>query len=91
MLLRRAVEDLRAEIRSSSTAVPVPAAATARGVGRVAATAPPQQQQHYNAFPAKADRGRGAAREPAPEKAGKAAAPDDVGEELKKALEARLR
>jgi hypothetical protein len=58
----------------------------------VAVTAPPPpQQQHYNAFPAKADHGRDAAREPAPEKAGKAAAPNGVGEELKKALEAHLR
>ena len=63
------------------------AAAGARGEGRVAATAPPPQQP-YHAFPAKPDRPRGAARESVPEKA---AAPDDVGEELKKALEARLR
>jgi len=87
MMLRRAVEDLRAEIRSSSRRSTPVAAAGARGEGRVAATAPPPQQP-YHAFPAKPDRPRGAAREPVPEKA---AAPDDVGEELKKALEARLR
>ncbi|PVH37173.1 hypothetical protein PAHAL_6G261400 [Panicum hallii] len=90
MMLRRAVEDLRAEIRSSSRRSTPVAAAGARGEGRVAvaATAPPPRPQPYHAFPAKPDRPRGAAREPAPEKA---AAPDDVGEELKKALEARLR
>ncbi|XP_004973878.1 uncharacterized protein LOC101782472 [Setaria italica] len=86
MMLRRAVEDLRAEIQcSSSRAGPV--AAAARGKGRVAATAQPPPPP-YHAFPAKPDRPRGAAREVAPEKA---AAPDDVGEELRKALEARLR
>ena len=90
MLLRRAVEDLRAEIRSGSRRSTPAAVAGARGEGRVAATAPPPPPPPppYHAFPAKPDRPGGAAREPAPEKA---AAPDDVGEELKKALEARLR
>ena len=88
MLLRRAVEDLRAEIRSGSRRSTTAAVAGARGEGRVAATAPPPPPQPYHAFPAKPDRPQGAAREPAPEKA---TAPDDVGEELKKALEARLR
>ncbi|CAO2162802.1 unnamed protein product [Urochloa humidicola] len=86
MMLRRAVEDLRAEIRSSSGRAAVPMAAT-RSEGRVAATAPPPPQP-YHAFPVNPDRSRGAAREPPIEKA---AVPDDVGEELKKALEARLR
>ncbi|CAL5001281.1 unnamed protein product [Urochloa decumbens] len=85
MMLRRAVEDLRAEIQSSNRAA-APVAAT-RSEGRVAATAAPPPQL-YHSFPVKTDRPRGAAREAAPEKA---AAPDDVGEELKKALEARLR
>ncbi|KAF8654581.1 hypothetical protein HU200_061778 [Digitaria exilis] len=80
VMLRRAVEDLRAEIRSSSRA-------TARGEGRLAATGAPPPQP-YQAFHARPERPRAAAREHAPEKA---AAPDDVGEELKKALEARLR
>ncbi|KAF8690130.1 hypothetical protein HU200_041369 [Digitaria exilis] len=80
VMLRRAVDDLRAEIRSSSRA-------TARGEGRLAATGAPPPQP-YQAFPARPERRRAAAREHAPEKA---AAPDDVGEELKKALEARLR
>jgi hypothetical protein len=85
MMLRRAVEDLRAEIRSSSRAGHL--AASGRGEGRVVATAQPPPQP-YHAFPSKPDRPRGTVREPAPEKA---ATPGDVGEELKKALEARLR
>jgi hypothetical protein len=84
MLLRRAVEVLRAEVRSSNSRATRPAAsaAGARGLGRVAATAPQTHTQPYHVT--KPDhRPRGAAREAA-------AAPDDVGEELKKALEARL-
>ncbi|CAO2207228.1 unnamed protein product [Urochloa humidicola] len=86
MMLRRAVEDLRAEIRHSNSRAAAPVAAT-RSEGRVVATAAPPPQPH-RPFPAKPDRPRGAAREPAPEKT---AGSDDVGEELKKALEARLR
>ncbi|CAL5013430.1 unnamed protein product [Urochloa decumbens] len=85
MMLRRAVEDLRAEICCSNRAA-APAAAT-RSEGRVVATAAPPPQP-YHPFPPKTDRPRGAAREAVHEKA---VAPDDVGEELKKALEARLR
>lgn len=86
MLLRRAVEVLRAEVRSSNSraARPAASAAGARGLGRVAATAPQMQTQTQPYHVTKPDhRPRGAAREAA-------AAPDDVGEELKKALEARL-
>jgi hypothetical protein len=86
MLLRRAVEDLRAEVRSGSRAARPAAAAAGRGEGRVAATAlqtqPHPRPQPYHAT--KPVRGAATAREPA-------ATPDDVGEELKKALEARLR
>jgi hypothetical protein len=89
MLLRRAVEDLRAEVRSSNSraAPPAASAAGARGLGRVAATAPQMQAQTQTQpyHVTKPDhRARGAAREAA-------ATPDDVSEELKKALEARLR
>ncbi|CAD6264671.1 unnamed protein product [Miscanthus lutarioriparius] len=86
MLLRRAVEDLRAEVRSNSRATRPAAAAAGRGEGRVAATAlqtqPHPRPQPYHST--KPQRGAATAREPA-------ASPDDVGEELKKALEARLR
>ncbi|WVZ92235.1 hypothetical protein U9M48_038317 [Paspalum notatum var. saurae] len=85
MLLRRAVEELRAEIRSGGGGRAPPLAT--RGEGRVAATAQPPPQP-YHALKPDRPRPRGAAREPAAEKA---AAPDDVSEELKKALEARLR
>ncbi|CAL5013428.1 unnamed protein product [Urochloa decumbens] len=73
---------------SSSSRAAAPVVAT-RSEGRMAATAAPPPQP-YHSFPAKPDRHRprGATREAAHEKA---AAPDDVGEELKKALEARLR
>lgn len=88
MLLRRAVEVLRAEVRSSNSraARPAASAAGARGLGRVAATAPQMQAQTQTQpyHVTKPDhRARGAAREAA-------ATPDDVSEELKKALEARL-
>ncbi|KAJ1269116.1 hypothetical protein BS78_07G185700 [Paspalum vaginatum] len=86
MLLRRAVEELRAEIRSGGGGGRAAPFAT-RGEGRVAATAQPPPQPYHVLKPDR-PRPRGAAREPAAEKA---ASPDDVGEELKKALEARLR
>lgn len=75
-MLRRAVEDLRAEI----------------GRGRVVSVVaaggrPPPQPVH--GFSAKPDR-RGGGKEPAAESAAMPAA-DDVGEELKRALEARRR
>ncbi|EES14262.1 hypothetical protein BDA96_07G222300 [Sorghum bicolor] len=88
ILLRRAVEDLRAEVRSSSRAARPAAAAAGRGEGRVTSTAlqtqPHPRPQPYHATKPSPVRGAATAREPA-------AAPDDVGEELKKALEARLR
>uniref|UniRef100_A0A0A9GBJ9 Uncharacterized protein n=1 Tax=Arundo donax TaxID=35708 RepID=A0A0A9GBJ9_ARUDO len=84
MMLRRVVEDLRAEIRSGRAAPVAPPTVEARRA------APPPSPQPYHAFPAKPDR-RGSGKEPAAENAGKAAAPDDVSEELKKALEARRR
>uniref|UniRef100_A0ACD5ZSE7 Uncharacterized protein n=1 Tax=Avena sativa TaxID=4498 RepID=A0ACD5ZSE7_AVESA len=73
-MLRRAVEDLRAEIRRGGRDVSVAAA------GR----SPPQP---LHGFSVKSDR-RGGGKEPAAEN-GAMPAPDDVGEELKRALEAR--
>ncbi|XP_062192887.1 uncharacterized protein LOC133896324 [Phragmites australis] len=84
MMLRRAVEDLRAEIRNGR------AASSASGAEARRAAAPPPPPQPYHAFPTKPDR-RGSGKEPASETAGKVAAPDELGEELKKALEARRR
>ncbi|TVU05199.1 hypothetical protein EJB05_48354, partial [Eragrostis curvula] len=85
MMLRRTVEDLRAEIRSSRVMSPPSPRVEIRRA------APPPQPQPYHSFQAKPDR-RGNGKEPAAENAGKAAvAVDDVGEELKKALEARRR
>uniref|UniRef100_A0ACD6AMB0 Uncharacterized protein n=1 Tax=Avena sativa TaxID=4498 RepID=A0ACD6AMB0_AVESA len=73
-MLRRAVEDLRAEIRRGG-----------RDVSVAAAGRPPPQPLH--GFSVKPDR-RGGGKEPAAENAAMPA-PDDVGEELKRALEAR--
>ncbi|XP_047074024.1 uncharacterized protein LOC124683579 [Lolium rigidum] len=72
-MLRRAVEDLRAEV------------GRARAVSVAAGGRLPPQPLH--GFSAKPDR-RGAGKEPAAENAAMPA-PDDVGEELKRALEAR--
>lgn len=85
VMLRRAVEDLRAEIRCSRAASPPASGYEARR----AAPPPPQPPQPYHSFQAKPDR-RGNGKEPAAEKA-VAIGADDVGEELKKALEARRR
>ncbi|XP_062195187.1 uncharacterized protein LOC133898488 [Phragmites australis] len=87
MMLRRDVEDLRAEIRSGRAAS---LSASGGGARRAVAAHPPAPAQHYHSFPAKQDR-RGSGKEPAAENTGKAAAPDELGEELKKALEARRR
>jgi hypothetical protein len=86
VMLRRAVEDLRAEIRSSRDAPPAALRVEARR------PAPPPQPQPYHSFQAKPDR-RGNGKAPVAENAGKTAAVavEDVGEELKKALEARRR
>lgn len=72
-MLRRAVEDLRAEIGRG------------RAVSVAAGGRPPPQPLH--SFSVKPER-RGVAKEPAVENA---AMPDGVGEELKRALEARRR
>lgn len=74
-MLRRAVEDLRTEIGRGR-------AASVAAVGR-----PPPQPLH--GFSVKPDR-RGGGKEPAAENAAMPA-PDEVGEELKRALEARRR
>ncbi|GJN03946.1 hypothetical protein PR202_ga21447 [Eleusine coracana subsp. coracana] len=92
VMLRRAVEDLRAEVRCRRNAAsPAASVVEAR---RAAPPSPPPQQQPYHSFQAKPDlRGSGKEREPAAEKAGKAVAVavEDVSEQLKKALEARRR
>jgi hypothetical protein len=74
-MLRRAVEDLRAEV------------GRARAVSVAAGGRLPPQPLH--GFSAKPDR-RGGGKEPAAENAAMPA-PDDVGDELKRALEARRR
>ncbi|CAM0911973.1 unnamed protein product [Alopecurus aequalis] len=74
-MLRRAVEDLRAEVGRG------------RAVSVAAGGRPPPQPPH--GFSMKPDR-RGSGKEPAAENAA-LPAPDEVGEELKRALEARLR
>jgi hypothetical protein len=74
-MLRRAVEDLRAEVGRG------------RAVSVAAAGRPAPQPLH--SFSVKADR-RGGGKEPVVENAAMPA-PDDVGEELKRALEARRR
>ncbi|KAL6858997.1 hypothetical protein ACP4OV_017999 [Aristida adscensionis] len=84
VMLRRAVEDLRADVRSGMAASVAAAGAETKRV----ATPPPAL--HYHAFAAKQDR-RGSGKEPAAEATVKAAAPEELGEELKKALEARRR
>ncbi|GJN15772.1 hypothetical protein PR202_gb02711 [Eleusine coracana subsp. coracana] len=90
VMLRRAVEDLRAEVRCRRDA-----ASPAASVVEARRAASPPQPQPYHSFQAKQDRrGSGKEREPAAGKVGKAAvavAADDVSEQLKKALEARRR
>ncbi|XP_006659574.2 uncharacterized protein LOC102709670 [Oryza brachyantha] len=83
-MLHRAVEDLRAEV-ASRRAVPT---ASIPDSWRTTPP-PPPQPHHYHSFPAKPNR-RSSGSDTATDNAAKPSS-DELGEELKKALEARLR
>uniref|UniRef100_A0A0E0LWR9 Uncharacterized protein n=1 Tax=Oryza punctata TaxID=4537 RepID=A0A0E0LWR9_ORYPU len=89
-MLRRAVEDLRAEVGSRRMAAVSTAGVSDTWRTPPPSPSPPPPAQPYHSSPVKPDR-RGSGKDMAA--AGNAAKPasDELGEELKKALEARLR